>query len=618
MTFLQPWAAWFLAGIPVIVLLYMLRLKRREITVSTHLFWQRVLQESSRRAFFHRLRHLLSLLLHILIFLLIAAALARPLWKPAAEVASNTVIVLDTRARMQAVEPDGQTRFAKAASAAREYFRNANTRANICLITTDHSARIAVPFTDDEKTLRDSLERVSATDASGKLEDGIELAKAVLAGRPGHGRVVVFTDRAAAAAQKPNGPDVAVRAFGSSRDNSAISQFAIRPLPANRETAEVLIEARNFGQATVRSEIEIALDGRPFDVRPIELAPGQAWNETFTSVPRPMRGSRGWLTAKLKAVDSLHSDNIAYASHPARSPRRVLLVSAGNPFLEKLLAVDPATKFQLIQPHAWQPALAEKFEVVVFDRAIPAGYSWQSAPGNFFFIGANPFGAPAAPLERPLVTEISADDPLTRNVALRNVAIEQAQPIIPPSPTPGWSFRAPIKSFEHSLLVAGNDATRRIAVLGFDLLQSDLPLRVAFPLMISNTLQWLDQREVDIPLALKTGEALPLKAGQKIAPLPLTAPPKTAPQLVSAPLLQPLHNGFYLLADGDEQRWVAANTFNVEESNLQQPAAAQPVEQSGNLPAIGVGPWPLWTWLTLAALALFTGEWWLFHRRKTE
>ena len=276
MTFLQPWAAWFLAGIPVIVLLYMLRLKRREITVSTHLFWQRVLQESSRRAFFHRLRHLLSLLLHILIFLLIAAALARPLWKPAAEVASNTVIVLDTRARMQAVEPDGQTRFAKAASAAREYFRNANTRANICLITTDHSARIAVPFTDDEKTLRDSLEKVSATDASGKLEDGIELAKAVLAGRPGHGQVVVFTDRTAAAAQKPNGPDVAVRAFGSSRDNSAISQFAIRPLPANRETAEVLIEARNFGQATVRSEIEIALDGRPFDVRPIELAPGQA------------------------------------------------------------------------------------------------------------------------------------------------------------------------------------------------------------------------------------------------------------------------------------------------------------------------------------------------------
>src|SRR6478609_5114211 len=158
MTFLQPWAAWFLVGMPLIVLLYMLRLKRRDITVSTHLFWQRILQESSRRAFFHRLRHLLSLLLQILIFLLIAGALARPLWKPEAEVASNTVIVLDTRARMHALEANGQTRFAKAIAAARDYFQHANARASICLVTADHSARIAVPFTDDEKTLRDGLE----------------------------------------------------------------------------------------------------------------------------------------------------------------------------------------------------------------------------------------------------------------------------------------------------------------------------------------------------------------------------------------------------------------------------------------------------------------------------
>jgi hypothetical protein len=297
-------------------------------------------------------------------------------------------------------------------------------------------------------------------------------------------------------------------------------------------------------------------------VRPIYLAPGAVWNETFTSVPKPVRGSRGWLTARLKAEDALASDNIAYASHPVRSARRVLLVTAGNRFLEKLLSVDPATKFQLIQPDAWQPALAEKFEVVIFDREIPAGYAWQSAPGHFFFIGANPFGAAAASMERPLVTEISANDPLTRNVALRNFAIEHAQPIIPPSPPPGWTFRTPIKSFEHSLLVAGSNPTRRIAVLGFDLLQSDLPLRIAFPLLISNTLQWLDPRELDVPLALRAGESLPLKAGQRIAPSPITAPPKTAPTLISAPFLQPLHNGYYLLAEGDAQRWVAANTFS--------------------------------------------------------
>src|SRR5262245_15213657 len=106
MTFLQPWAVWFLAGLPIIVALYLLRLKRRGVTVSTHLFWQRVLQESSRRAFFHRLRHVLSLLLHLLIFLLIVAALARPMFRGTSHDAASTVLLIDTRARMQAVEPD--------------------------------------------------------------------------------------------------------------------------------------------------------------------------------------------------------------------------------------------------------------------------------------------------------------------------------------------------------------------------------------------------------------------------------------------------------------------------------------------------------------------------------
>ncbi|MDB6150943.1 MAG: hypothetical protein JWQ44_2391, partial [Chthoniobacter sp.] len=35
MSFLAPWAIWFAAGIPVIVLLYLLKLKRRAVPVST-------------------------------------------------------------------------------------------------------------------------------------------------------------------------------------------------------------------------------------------------------------------------------------------------------------------------------------------------------------------------------------------------------------------------------------------------------------------------------------------------------------------------------------------------------------------------------------------------------
>src|SRR6187455_3739687 len=103
MSFLAPWATWFLAGVPVIVLLYLLKLKRRPIMVSTLLFWERVMQENRRRALFQKLRHLLSLLLHLLIFLLIVAALSKPMFRDNTHEAASTVLLIDTRARMQAI-----------------------------------------------------------------------------------------------------------------------------------------------------------------------------------------------------------------------------------------------------------------------------------------------------------------------------------------------------------------------------------------------------------------------------------------------------------------------------------------------------------------------------------
>jgi hypothetical protein len=137
-------------------------------------------------------------------------------------------------------------------------------------------------------------------------------------------------------------------------------------------------------------------------------------------------------------------------------------------------------------------------------------------------------------------------------------------------------------------------------------------------LLISNTLQWLDQRDVEVPLALVAGESLPLKPGQVVSLHALTAAPKSLPALQSAAVLEPLHNGYYLLGQGDERRWVAVNTFSTAESDLREKGAETTTVGAPAPQIIGVGPWPLWTWLTLGALALFTGEWWLFHRRKTE
>ena len=616
MNLLQPWAVWFLAGAPVIVLLYFLRHRRRSVTVSTHLFWQRALKETSRRALFRRLRHVLSLLLHLLIYALIVAALARPSFQRELPSGASTVILLDARARMQATEPGGETRFAKAVANARTQARRAGDGQQTALVVLEANASVIVPFVADPKPLLNALEHLAPCDATGDLASAIRLADGLLSSRRGGKEIVLLSDRPPATGIAHVAP-LTSSVVGTARDNVAITRFATRPLPASPETSEVLLEIQNFGAAPVSSEVQLSFDGRPFEVKPFTLGPGERRQEIFSSVPRPGRTARGWLTAHLATTDALAVDNTAYALLPPVRPARVLLVSQGNSFLEKFLGVDTSVKYQVLLPEAWQPALAAKFEAVIFDGAVPTGFDLATATGNFLFLKATPFPV-AAPLEQPLVTDVDASHPTTRNVSLQNVSILHAGGLALPAPRDGWTFAAPLRSFENALLITGERKSQRIAALTFDVLESDLPLRVAFPLLMSNTLHWLSGDQAETRPSTVAGETVFLGPGERAAGEPITTLPagNAVPVTTLERSFQPLRNGYYAVNSGETTRWLAVNTFSAAESDLRASGGDSPNATTFSTPALAAVP--PWQWLSLAALLLFTAEWWLFHRRRTE
>ena len=360
MTFLNAWALGFAALAPVIVLLYLLKLKRQPMTVSTLMFWQRVLHESQRRrAFFQRLRQLLSLLLHLLIFALILGALLRPVLDHFVRDGASTVLIIDTRARMQATEPDGQTRFAKARAQALALTRQASAQRHFAIISTHAAPTVIAPFTDDETALRHALETLTPTDATGPLDPAIHLAAQLLAARKGDRRILVLTDMAPTSQLSTLNSQLSYLPLATPRDNLAITRLATRPLLASPQTSEVLLEIANFGKTAARGNVELSFDGHLLEIKPFALEPGARKTEIFPTVPRPSRNSRGWLTARLDTPDALTADNLAYAVLPADPPHRVLLVTRGNWFLEKLLAADQGLSFELVEPAAFTPALAE-------------------------------------------------------------------------------------------------------------------------------------------------------------------------------------------------------------------------------------------------------------------
>lgn len=587
MTWLQPWAVWFLAGLPVIVLLYLLKVRRQPVTVSTLIFWQRVVQEHRRRALFQRLRSLFSLLLHLLIFALIVAALARPTFDRLVREGTSTVLVLDVRARMQALEPDGETRFAKAVRDLLAATRDASPGRQFALLTAGPNATVVLPFSGNERALRTAVEKLAVTDAGGTLEPALALARSLLATRRGERQVILFTDRP----MPPSGDSsLVVRALGTPRDNAGITRFAARPLPASPSTSEVLLEVRNFGHEPVQANLELRYDDRLLDVKPLKIAPGAKETLNFPSVPRPATNARGHFTATLDTRDALALDNVARVWLPPPRPVRVLLISAGNVFLERALAADPGVSFELLAPEAWETALGAKFDVVIFDDFVPA----QAPTVSAFYVKKSPFDAAGAKLDQPALTEIDSAHPTLRLLDFAQTTILHAQPLTLPPPSAEWTYAAPLRSFDRALLIVGEQRGAkpvRVAALGLDLTATDLPLRVAFPLLITNTVHWLAGASVEPPSAIRAGERGLLK------------------------------NGFQPVTHDGRTEWLAVNTFDEAESDLRFAAAPKATARVDTpLPSTlaGLGGWPFWRYLAFFALALFTLEWSLFHRRRTE
>ena len=665
MTLLHPAALAFLALVPLIVVLYLLKLRRQPARVSTLMFWQRVAADNRRRALFQRLRQLLSLLLHLLIFGLLLLALARPELRAfrGAEAGLSTVVVLDARARMQARtgrNGGGETRFDQARRIAEGFLRRASPRQPVALLVAETSPRVLVGLTGEERPLLDGLDGVRPTDAGGRIEDAVDLARGLLASRAGGRRVVVVTDRVPAnAAGSPEVETRLVPAAGAGpRENVGLTRLTARALPNSPETDEVLVEVANFGARRQAGSVELSFEGRLFDVKPFDLAPGERRVDVYPALAARtgIANPRGWLTAHLAlapdAADAYAPDDDAYAVIPPPRPARVLLVTNGNWFLENLLKADDRVRFELLAPDGFQPAQAAGFDAVILDGFLPAGIDpghdpARLPPGNFLFIGRLPFGPGTEPgkrpaaLEHPIITDVDASSPLLRLVDLRDATILRAEDWTLPEPAADaggdpWRFAAPVRSFEHPLVLTGERRGQRLAALAFGVADSDLPLRVAFPLFMQNTLQWLTGRDgaPEADATVRAGETITLARGDTLwtrlqrAYAPINGPIPAAERLDGPAVFQPVRAGFYLVrgADGAD-RWLAVDTLDAAQSALNGPAApagdAAPADRPALAGALGgwwesARVWPPWVYLAGMAFVLCTLEWWGFHRRRTE
>src|SRR4051812_32649208 len=105
MSFLAPLAliSTLIIG-PIIVAMYLLKLRREERRVSSTFLWQRIVRDVEANAPWQKLRRNLLLLLQLLLLLLLALALARPFFLTTGIAGRNLIVIVDRSASMEATD----------------------------------------------------------------------------------------------------------------------------------------------------------------------------------------------------------------------------------------------------------------------------------------------------------------------------------------------------------------------------------------------------------------------------------------------------------------------------------------------------------------------------------
>src|SRR5690242_18346362 len=96
-------------AVPALLILYFLKLRRREMVVASTILWRKAIQDLQVNAPFQRLRRNLLLLLQLLILLALLLAFSRPVTSYRPPPGAVSVILIDRSASMAAKDMNGST-----------------------------------------------------------------------------------------------------------------------------------------------------------------------------------------------------------------------------------------------------------------------------------------------------------------------------------------------------------------------------------------------------------------------------------------------------------------------------------------------------------------------------
>lgn len=592
---------WLLPLTGIIVALYLLRMRRRDVRVPATFLWPQHTEEIRANSLFQRLRFNWLMVLQLIVAALICFAFSQPQVRQEGLLGETTVIVLDTSASMRATDVS-PSRFDNALDLVRAAINTSKPSDRFALIEAGAVPRVAFSLSNDPAKQRAALSQIHASDEEGNMGEALRLASALVSSLDS-ARILVISDGCFPKVENfaPGKATVVYKSIGTRQENLAIT--ALGSAKTSRGN-EIFCGVKNFGLNKAETTVDIYADNVLLLTQKLSI---QSLKSAGVTCVAP--ASAHMLHAKIDAKDLLLADNELYAAADPNAAISTLLITKGNPFLERALLLDPRVSLAKDETlPVSEKGPVSKYDLIIFDGVKPEPCSSRAVLS--FGATSEASGATAnGTLDSPRLTDI-ADSPITKDVNFRSTYIERGVKL-----KPYQGARTVVDSNQGPVVVVDDGDTKKIAV-AFNTLDSDFPLQVGFPIFIANILDFVAKQADSTDIVTRVGATFAFRAQGDVQ----ISGPNGFSQSVAAKDGQAIWRtipfaGTYTANVDGKKKNVYANLRSDTESDI----ATKPdlVLGGGKVKAIQT-PFRLqdyWRIFVMIGLGFLAFEWWLYARK---
>ena len=609
MSFLAPLAFAFAASIPVVIVFYLLKRKRVVKLVSSTLLWQKFLAETQASAPFQKLRKNWLLILQIILLALAVLALTRPYFATKAKPAQLRVVILDASASMQATD-ETPSRFEKARSEALKWVDSLAGSDQMVILQAGANTEVKQSATSEKAALRRALQACACSDSPTRLVSALKMAESLVRDQR-NAEIHLFSDGAVPELNEFENKALPLvyHRVGKGANNLGITALDVRANPEKAGQRAIYASVANFSTNSQATELELLLDDHLIETRPLTIPSGETSPQVFLAT----QTRDGVFTVRLTTKDDLAADNQASIVSLLPKPTKILLVSRGDRLLEKALRAVATVQLSIANDLT-DPATG--FDFVVLEDVTPT--VWPKGNVLAIHVVNTNWLETVTLVETPAIVDWKSTHPLLRYAGFDNVQIMQSLT----AKTPSWAVSI-VEAPQAPLILAGELGRQRIVWIGFDILESNWPLRVSFPIFIANAVEWLNPANAKGgQLLVKAGDPFRLGLAEPVSSAQITLPSGQTKSITIDPKANEFafgdtfKQGTYRVRLGTNDTVFCVDLLDAAESNI-KPRDELQLGKYTKVTATTMQRANMELWRTIAALGLLVllGEWWYYHRR---